>query len=216
MRARHRKPWFQARWLAVAGILVAAAGVLVVVRVITAPRQLPPVSAQQVPASVGTSAPTHAAVSSHQLASSVPVRVLIPAISVNAPVMKLGLAADDTLQVPPLGNHNLAGWYDRSVTPGRDGTSVILGHVDNYAGPSVFYSLKTLHRGDKVGVVLADGKTAQFTVDGVEKVAKDKFPTQQVFGRTSYPSLRLITCGGTFDPSTGSYLDNIIVFAHLS
>ena len=56
--------------------------------------------------------------------------------------MPLGLNSDGTVQVPPLGNHNLAGWYDGSVTPGQDGSAVILGHVDNYAGPSVFYGVK--------------------------------------------------------------------------
>ena len=64
-------------------------------------------------------------------------------------------------------------------------------------------------------VTLADGKTATFVVDGVQKVAKDAFPTASIYGKASYPSLRLITCGGPFDRATGHYLDNIIVYAHL-
>ena len=47
------------------------------------------------------------------------------------------------------------------------------------------------------------------------QVAKDAFPTASIYGKASYPSLRLITCGGPFDRATGHYLDNIIVYAHL-
>jgi hypothetical protein len=54
--------------------------------------------------------------------------------------MRLGVAASGAIQVPPLGNHDLAGWYDRSVTPGQRGSSVILGHVDSPTGTSVFFS----------------------------------------------------------------------------
>ncbi|MGD0066558.1 MAG: class F sortase [Streptosporangiaceae bacterium] len=149
------------------------------------------------------------------LARSVPVSVRIPAIGVSAPVMKLGKNADGTVQVPPLAAHNLTGWYEYGPTPGQSGASVILGHVDSATAVSVFYYLKDLRAGDKVYVTLADSKVATFAVDGVQKVAKDAFPTASVYGRAGYPSLRLITCGGPFDPATGHYLDNIIVYAHL-
>jgi sortase (surface protein transpeptidase) len=118
--------------------------------------------------------------------------------------------------VPPLDNHNLAGWYDRSVTPGAKGTSVILGHVDDYAGPSVFFNIKNLKAGDAVDVTRADGETAVFDVDGVQKATKAHFPTSDVFGNVPYAALRLVTCGGPFDPKTGEYLDSIIVYAHLA
>jgi hypothetical protein len=67
-----------------------------------------------------------------------------------------------------------------------------------------------------VYVTLADGKVAGFVVDGLQKVAKDAFPTASVYGKAGYPSLRLITCGGPFDQATGHYVDNIIVYAHLA
>jgi LPXTG-site transpeptidase (sortase) family protein len=145
----------------------------------------------------------------------VPVNVRIPGIGVSAPVMKVGKDADGSVQVPPLDNHNLTGWYQYGPTPGQKGDAVILGHVDSLTGISVFYYLKDLHAGDKVYVTLADGQVATFAVDGLQKVAKDAFPTASVYGQADYPSLRLITCGGTFDEATGHYLDNIIVYAHL-
>ena len=33
---------------------------------------------------------------------------------------------------------------------------------------------------------------------------------------TNHPALRLVTCGGVFDPHTRSYLANIVVFAALT
>jgi len=50
-------------------------------------------------------------------------------------------------------------------------------------------------------------------VDGSERVAKNKFPTAEVYGPVPGPVLRLITCGGTIDPATGHYRDNVIVYA---
>jgi LPXTG-site transpeptidase (sortase) family protein len=95
------------------------------------------------------------------------------------------------------------------------GSAVILGHVDSATGISVFYHLKDLRRGDRIYITLADRKVAAFAVDGVQKVAKDAFPTAIIYGKADYPSLRLITCGGPFDKATGHYVDNIIVYAHL-
>jgi sortase (surface protein transpeptidase) len=148
--------------------------------------------------------------------ASVPVRIEIAKLGVDAPVTALGLNPDGTVQVPPLSNHNLAGWYTGSVTPGQEGSAVILGHVDSYAGASVFYAIKNLAPGDQVSIVRADGSTAVFAVDSVQMVAKVAFPSGSVYGNTAYPSLRLITCGGPFDAATGEYKDNIVVYAHLT
>jgi sortase (surface protein transpeptidase) len=173
-------------------------------------------AATQIPASVGTSAPRlTSTATARPLAPSEPVRIEIPVLDVNAPVMQLGQNPNGSVQVPPLDDHNLAGWYDRTVMPGQDGTSVILGHVDNVTGVSVFFYIKTLQPGDIVKVVRADGTAAAFSVDGTQKVAKATFPSGAIYGNTRYPELRLITCGGPFDSATGQYLDNIIVYSHL-
>jgi len=169
-----------------------------------------------IPSSVTTAIPKlRHAPGVRPLARSVPVSVRIPAIGVSAPVMQLGKNADGTVQVPPLDDHDLTGWYQYGAAPGQRGTAVILGHVDSATGISVFYDLKDVRAGDLIYVTLADGKVAAFTVDGVQSVAKDAFPTTAVYGRAGYPELRLITCGGLFDEATGHYLDNIIAYAHM-
>ncbi len=61
----------------------------------------------------------------------------------------------------------------------------------------------------------ADGRTAVFRIDSVERVDKDQFPTRRVYGDPGYAAIRLITCGGRFDRGSGHYTDNVIAFGHL-
>jgi sortase (surface protein transpeptidase) len=108
---------------------------------------------------------------------------------------------------------SVAGWYTGSSRPGAVGPAVIVGHIDSRVGPGVFYRLAGLRRGDRVYVRRADGTLAAFRVTSVSTYPKDAFPTQAVYGPTPDAELRLITCGGAFDPSTGSYLSNVVVYA---
>jgi sortase (surface protein transpeptidase) len=140
-----------------------------------------------------------------------PVSLTIPAIGVQTSLVSLGLTATGALQVPS--STAVAGWYTGSPRPGATGSSVIAGHIDSYAGPGVFFYLSHLVPGDRVYVRRADGTLAVFRVTAVRSYAKAQFPTQAVYGGTPVPELRLITCGGTFDPQTGSYLSNTVVYA---
>jgi LPXTG-site transpeptidase (sortase) family protein len=140
-----------------------------------------------------------------------PVSLVIPAIGVTTSLVHLGLTSTGALQVPP--TTAVAGWYTGSPRPGAIGSAVIAGHIDSYQGPGVFYRLSQLQRGDRVYVRRADGTLAVFKVTEVQMYPKDAFPTAAVYGATPAPELRLITCGGTFDYSTGSYLSNTVVYA---
>jgi sortase (surface protein transpeptidase) len=140
-----------------------------------------------------------------------PVRIIIPAIGVRAPVIRLGLQRDGTLQTPT--NFAQAGWWSGGPRPGAAGAAVIVGHVDSKTGPGAFYALRSLRRGDGITTVGANGHTHHFVVQRLQSFPKAKFPTKLVYGPTRARRLRLITCSGTFDQSTGHYLDNTIVFA---
>ncbi len=151
------------------------------------------------------------------LRKSLPVSVAIPAIGVRSRLLHLGLNPDGTIQVPSLlTSADEAAWYKYSATPGQPGTAVIEGHVDSYHGPAVFFRLGALRPGNRIAVTLADGDTAVFRVTGVREYTKEEFPAKTVYGPASYPALRLITCGGDFDPATGHYLSSVVVFAVLS
>jgi sortase (surface protein transpeptidase) len=140
-----------------------------------------------------------------------PVRVRVPALRVNSPLVHLGVAPDGTIEVPA--DYGTAGWFADGPRPGQPGPAVILGHVDSKAGPGVFYRLAKLAAGADVFVDRADGSTIDFRVERTQHVAKTAFPTDLVYGATLEPSLRLVTCGGEFDRARGSYLDNVIVYA---
>lgn len=150
------------------------------------------------------------------LGASPPVSVSIPAIGVDSKLLRLGRNKDGTIQVPSLvTSADEAAWYKYSATPGQAGASVIEGHVDSYQGPAVFFRLGALRPGNRIDVALADGITAVFRVTGVREYAKDKFPAETVYGPADYAALRVITCGGDFDPTTGHYLSSVVVFASL-
>jgi hypothetical protein len=145
------------------------------------------------------------------LQPSPPVRVEIPSIGVSSRLIRLGLNPDGTMEVPR--DYGLAGWFTGGVMPGQDGPAVISGHVDSRSGPAIFYRLRDLGRGDTVRVRRADGRWLAFEVTGSARYAKAAFPTEAVFGPVTGPVLRLITCGGAFDRSSGHYLDNVVVTA---
>jgi sortase (surface protein transpeptidase) len=146
-------------------------------------------------------------------AVAAPVRLRIPALHVDSRLQNLGLRADGTVAVPK--SPTVAGWYDLGPRPGQPGPAVILGHVDSHNGPGVFINLSQVRPGTLVRVDRADRSTVVFRITRLAKVAKVQFPTDLVYAPTLDPTLRLVTCGGSFDRSRGSYRDNVIAFADL-
>ena len=140
-----------------------------------------------------------------------PVRIDIPNVDVSAPVDALGLNEDGTMEVPE--DFARTGWYERLEAPGEVGTAVIVGHVDSHTGPAAFFRIRELESGDEILVTLADGAVVRFVVERTEQYAKDQFPTIAVYGPVDRPTLRLITCGGSFDRNHGHYRDNVVVYA---
>lgn len=162
-----------------------------------------------VPVPHGGPAVPLAATANQQVAR--PVDLIVPAIGVRTALIHLGITSAGTLQVPP--TTAVAGWYTGSPRPGEIGSSIIVGHVDSYLGPGVFFRLRELRPADRIYVRRADGSLAVFRVTAVHEFLKDRFPTAAVYGPVPDAQLRLITCGGTFDPSLRSYLSNVVVFA---
>jgi hypothetical protein len=179
---------------------------------------LPKAPARKAQAQPGTPVPTvRVAGIRYQvtpLDRSVPVAITIPHIKVRAEIISLGLTSAGAVEVPSLNTPFLTSWYNKGPSPGSPGAAVIFGHVDSSAvGPAVFYRLGDLRPGDLVYVTLKDGRTALFRVYSAALYSKAEFPDNTIYSYTSWPSLRLITCGGDFDYSTGHYLSNTVVFA---
>jgi sortase (surface protein transpeptidase) len=147
--------------------------------------------------------------------SSLPTHLRIPSISLTAPFEEpLGLDSDGATEVPK--EYETVGWYQYGPTPGEIGPAVILGHVDTYQGPAVFYSLGQVQTGDEIQVERQDGSIAIFEVQGFERVKQSEFPIEKVYGNIPYAGIRLITCTGVFNKNKQEYSHNLIVFGSLT
>ena len=143
-----------------------------------------------------------------------PARMVVPHIGVDNPVVPVGLHPDVSLVVPD--EAHVAGWYSGFSRPGQTGRpAVIAGHNVWGGRIGVFYRLHQLVPGDILEIRGEDDSTVRFEVERIEQHPKDAFPTNRVYDATDRADLRVITCGGLFDRSRGSHVDNIIVFAVL-
>jgi sortase (surface protein transpeptidase) len=186
------------RW--VLALIAVTAGVVAIL----APDPARPAPAAAPPAPVVLATPAARAVPA-------PARVDIPAIDLDTGLTTIGVDGAGAL-VPPA-DFDRAGWFAAGPAPGAVGPAVLAGHVDDRSGPAVFFRLEELAAGDEVVVTRSDGQRVVFTVTRVAAYPKTRFPTAEVYGPTTGPELRLITCGGTFDRTRRSYTDNVVVFA---
>ncbi|MFI7341036.1 class F sortase [Streptomyces sp. NPDC050085] len=206
-RIRWRFPWELC--LLLAGIAVALMAVLG-----TSPSG-PPQPARA-PADNAVEQATRDEPAAPPLPPSPPLRVTVPAIHVDAPLMGLALQGDGRLAAPPENDADLAGWWSSGPAPGAQGTAIIAGHVDIPTGPAAFYNLGALKPGMRIDVERADRRTAHFTIDSVDVYDADAFPDDKVYADTGRPELRLITCGGGFDKKLQRYRGNVVISAHLT
>jgi len=162
--------------------------------------------------SQSTSTPTE--VSEYSVSASEPTRIRIPSVGISTTFEEpLSLNQDRTIQVPD--SYEQVGWYKGGVTPGEIGSSVILGHVDSYEGPAVFFSLGQIEEGALIEITRNDGSVATFSVTALERYEQEEFPTELVYGDVDHAGLRLVTCSGTFDKGEQVYSHNTVVYAEL-
>ncbi|MFE6858689.1 class F sortase [Nocardia sp. NPDC057668] len=192
-------------WVVVA-LLLAVGAVLLTANGAVGQRNPPPTAID-----AGSGAPPPAV---PPLARSAPVTLSIPALGLTTTLDRVGLTPDGTVQDPA--SFDRPSWYRPGATPGERGSAVILGHVDSYRGPAVFFRLADLRPGDAIDVTRTDGRTAHFMVTRTETVSKNDFPARAVYADHGVPELQLVTCGGEFDIGNRSYLSNVIIYSVLT
>ncbi len=139
----------------------------------------------------------------------------IPSIGINVALGQTGLDAQGHLMVPA--NANKAAWYSAGPKIGESGTALITGHLDSAAGPGVFFNLRKLNSGDEIRINRKDGSVAVFTVSQLASYGQDdSFPWSQVYSTSGSSALRIITCDGIYNPATGRYSKNLVVYASLA
>ena len=143
--------------------------------------------------------------------STTPVAVRIGEISLEAPVIPVSVNEQNVFDVPAA---DTVGWYQHSPVPGHTvGSTVLAAHVDYGGREGAFFSLENVTIGEILEVEMADGSALQYRV--TENILYDKLelPADELFRKTGDPVLRLITCGGHFDPNQRSYRGNLVVTA---
>lgn len=150
----------------------------------------------------------------YSLPRSVPTHITIASVGIDADMISVGRDANGAIEMPPLFDWT-TGWYQDSPTPGEIGPAIVVGHVDNYKGISVFWRLRYVSAGDIVQITRADGSVVKFRITALKQFDQSNFPTQEVYGNINYAGLRLITCGGAFDRTTGQYTQNTVVYGIL-
>ncbi|MGW9303960.1 class F sortase [Streptomyces cyaneofuscatus] len=147
-----------------------------------------------------------------------PRSVEVPSVGIDAPVVRRGLDRDGAIDPPPYDLPQTAGWYGKGTEPGAEGPALLVGHVDTETKPAVFYGLSAVRPGEKVKVTREDGSVAEFTVDDVQVVTRERFDAEKAYGPRvdGRAELRLITCGGKYDQKSRSYTANVVVSAYLT
>jgi hypothetical protein len=142
----------------------------------------------------------------------VPVRVRIPALAVDAPVVAVGVRPDGALDLPA--DATTVAWFSGGAAPGESGSSVLAAHVDHAGVPGAFFRLEELPSGAEVLIDRSDGTSLTVRTQApAERIAKSSLPLDEVFRRGEAPVVTLITCGGAFDATARSYRDNVLVRA---
>lgn len=142
-----------------------------------------------------------------------PIQLRIPAINVDAPINPQGLTESGEMEVPDDGE--TIGWYEPGTKPGGMGNAVMVGHVDDYTGPAIFFNLKKLEVGDEILVDGENGETLTFVVKDKQAYPYDNAPIRQIFGPSSKKQLNLITCTGLYNRSTNNHEERLVVYTEL-
>lgn len=145
------------------------------------------------------------------ISTASPVKLIIPSISVDAEIERVGKTSAGKMAVPT--NFTDVGWYKHGAFPGTVGNAVIAGHLDNGKGtPAVMNDLSELKIGDNVYVTNKDGQKLNFQVTGMSLYDYNDAPLDMIFGSSTKAHLNLITCDGVWDQSKKNYDKRLVVF----
>ncbi len=178
-----------------------------------APTPPDPLNEEPPPTEAATAAPLRFTVAAAESGQSLtPVRIWIPAIGRDAPIVPAGVASNGDMEVPDSADD--VAWYRFGPAPGEAGSAVLAAHVDLAGqGPGVFFDLAKLEPGDIVVVEFDDGSTETYRTEARTTYEKSELPTESIFRRDGPPVLTLITCGGDFNRQVRSYDSNVVVYA---
>lgn len=218
--------------LAVAGLVLAGAGVAVLVsppalrvavatpasgteaRAVAPPAPGAPVDPRPEPSPGGPGAPAPATAAPGAVAVpgavAAPTQLSVPDLGVTADVVPVGVDGDGALEVPA--DPRVAGWWSSGAVPASQGSTVIAAHVDAVGiGPGPLAAVLRAPVGTAIQVATEGGAAARYTVAEIRSYPKSDGLPAELFAVGGPARLVLITCSGTF--RNGHYADNAVVIA---
>jgi sortase (surface protein transpeptidase) len=143
-----------------------------------------------------------------------PSKMIISSIGVDAHVQNTGITKRGSIGTP--NNFTDVAWYVYGPVPGKIGTAIFDGHVDNGLGlPGVFKNLSTITVGDDIEIVTNGGKSIHFSVSDVSSFDYDNVPPAAMFSATGTSQIKLISCEGNWVSAEKTYDKRLIVTALL-
>ncbi|MFF5155561.1 sortase domain-bontaining protein [Streptomyces sp. NPDC000348] len=146
------------------------------------------------------------------LAPAAPRRLDVPALGIHVPVMadrpgRHGRHGRPDRPARP----DAVGWYADGVTPGEPGTALMVGSAG-------LRRVAALEPGWTIWVARADAGTAEFTVEDVQVLARERFDARRIHeprheGRAE---LRLVACDEDPGRRAGGCRADVIVSAYLT
>ncbi|MEX0930372.1 MAG: class F sortase [Candidatus Paceibacterota bacterium] len=146
--------------------------------------------------------------------TSLPVRIEIPELGVDAEIEHVSVTASGNMATPS--TYQTTAWYKYGAVPGARGNAVIAGHLDNSLSlPGVFYHLEELGIGDLIYITNENGDRLIFEVVRTETYPYNDAPIETIFGTSTERGLNLTTCSGDWLDSANTYQDRFVVFTTL-
>jgi LPXTG-site transpeptidase (sortase) family protein len=162
----------------------------------------------------GTGALASSAEGAAHSENSLPDRLLIPKLGIDADIQHVGVTKEGNMAAP--NNFVDVSWYKFGAVPGQLGSAVIAGHEDNAVSlDGVFKHLEDLQLGDRIYVEDASGAKLEFKV--VEKAIYpyNDSPTERIFNAKGKARLNLITCAGDWLPEAKTNDKRLVVYTEL-
>lgn len=143
-------------------------------------------------------------------AAEAPKYITLPTIDAEGFIQPVGVDQHQQVAVPT--NIHFAGWFADSVKPGERGLSIIDGHINGRGSDGIFANLGQLKTGDIYDIEFGDGTVREFRVIKVTTVDTN-LAAGVLFSQDPKltSQLNLITCGGSFDTTSRSYEQRVIV-----
>ncbi|HXK53018.1 MAG TPA: class F sortase [bacterium] len=146
--------------------------------------------------------------------TSTPSRLEISSQGINIPLVQVGVSSSGSMETPV--DWNSGGWYSRSAKLGAFGNTIINAHYDNnFGAPAAFWRLQNVAVGDTVGVFDELGRRFDYVVSETFYVDIQDPERLKIFDEPSAgkSELTLVTCGGVWVPSEGTYNKRLVVKA---